>query len=171
MLQAILTKLFRHVDITKAVDGEEVLYLRRWYILRTRFGQILLHNILRSDDDPDPHDHPWSFLTIVLKGEYLDEAYEFVPYEPFGEINNAKDMGFYPDCSIWLGRREFIGNEPVRAFRPKHRIAEHIHRVILTKPVWSLVFTGKTRRPWGFVKPGEWVFWRKYLNNWNGRPI
>ena len=55
------------VDITKLVDGEEMLYLRRWYLFRCRWFSVRLHHIVLPDVDRWPHDHPWPFVAIVLQ--------------------------------------------------------------------------------------------------------
>ena len=48
-------------------------YLRRWRLLpRNRIFNILLHEILRSDDDRALHDHPWPFVSIIVRGSYLE---------------------------------------------------------------------------------------------------
>lgn len=42
--------------------------------------------------------------------------------------------------------------------------ATHTHRVIIRRPVWSLVFTRQPERVWGFHDPVRgWVDWRTYL--------
>lgn len=46
-------------------------YLIRWR-LETPWGSIRLHHWLGPDDDRARHDHPWSFVTFVLKGGYTD---------------------------------------------------------------------------------------------------
>lgn len=52
------------------------IYLIRYSILSTPWFAIKLHNIMMNDDDC-VHDHPWSFLSIILKGGY----WEFTPYK------------------------------------------------------------------------------------------
>lgn len=47
-------------------------YLRRYYLLKTKRLGIYIHEILRSDEDRDPHCHPWTFVSIVLKNGYLE---------------------------------------------------------------------------------------------------
>ena len=46
------------------------------YLIRTgiSFGlfSIRIHNWISSDDDRHFHDHPWSFITLVLRGGYTD---------------------------------------------------------------------------------------------------
>ena len=46
-------------------------YNKRWYI-KTPWFSIRLHHWFHSDDARNFHDHPWSFVTIVLKGGYTD---------------------------------------------------------------------------------------------------
>ena len=46
-------------------------YLIRWRF-ETPWGSIRLHHWLSQDDPRHRHDHPWSFVTFVLKGGYTD---------------------------------------------------------------------------------------------------
>lgn len=163
-----LLMLWPHVDITKTIDGEKVLYLRRWFLWRNKWwrkiglhvnwGNLYLHKIVRSDDDPDPHDHPWSFASLVFKGGYFDEQY----------LWNA------PYSFSWDKARIYQGLRLVRPFMIVRRRAEHIHRVILTKdytdtenpitiPSWSLVATGPYRRNWSFITERGPILWWTYL--------
>ena len=48
-------------------------YLVRWRI-ETKWGSIRLHHWLAPDDDRHYHDHPWDFVTFVLKGGYRDSS-------------------------------------------------------------------------------------------------
>lgn len=173
-----LLLLWPHVDITKDVNGEKVLYLRRFFLfrskwlrkigLRVNWCNLYLHHIVRPDDDPDPHDHPWSFISLVLKGGYWDEQWRW----------NA------PFTFSWGKDREFRGTQRVRVFSIVRRSAEHIHRVLLNcehddgtiypclanrhqhppKPAWSLVLTGPYRRNWHFITERGPVVWWDYLN-------
>lgn len=126
-----------------------VLYLRRFYLFRSRWlglnlGDIYLHHIIRSDDDKDPHDHPWGFLGFVLAGGYTDEQWAWLP------LTGVRS-------GPWL--------EPVRPLTVIYRPPEHIHRVIVPagKTAWTLIFTSKYRRNWNFITQEGPVFWRKYL--------
>lgn len=42
-----------------------------------------------------------------------------------------------------------------------HR-AEDLHRLVLDRPVWTLVFTGRRTRDWGFMVGDEWVGWERF---------
>lgn len=145
------------------VGLHKVVYLRRFFIFRSKWlrkllgksdkngewGNIYLHHILRSDDDPDPHDHPWDFTSLILKSGYSDEQWQW----------NTR-----------YKKREFTGYERVRPGMLVRRKAEHIHRVRLRKnsrgeeiPCWSLVRTGPYRRNWHFLKEWGFQLWWEYL--------
>lgn len=46
-------------------------YLLRWWVIpRNPVFNVYLHRFMRSDDDRALHDHPWSNLSILLRGSY-----------------------------------------------------------------------------------------------------
>lgn len=51
----------------------ECIYLVRWRF-ETPWFSVRLHHWLGPDDDRNKHDHPWDFVTFVLKGGYLDSS-------------------------------------------------------------------------------------------------
>ncbi len=57
---------FANPMIVKQPDGQE--YLRRYFILETKWLRIYLHRIGGSDVEPHMHDHPWRFVSIILVG-------------------------------------------------------------------------------------------------------
>ena len=115
-------------------------YMKRFKIIDTPLFAIRVHRILRSDADRHLHDHPWSFVSFVLRGGYLE-------YAPHG-------CGI-PGC---CQRREVIA--PWVVF---HRAAD-LHRLRLSRPALTLVFCGPRRREWGFQTESGWVPWRDYLD-------
>lgn len=134
--------------------NDPVVYLRRFFLFRPKWlrkiglcvdwGNLYLHHILRSDDDPDPHDHPWDFTTLVLAGGYDDEQW-----------------GWHPRRQVRIGA--FI--QAVKPGMKIRRNAKHIHRVRLRneRPAWTLVRTGPYRRHWGFWTEKGFVLWWTYL--------
>lgn len=51
------------------------------------------------------------------------------------------------------------------------RRAEDLHRLVVDRPVWTLVWSGPRRREWGFLVPGEgWLHWREAQKYWAGVP-
>jgi hypothetical protein len=166
---------------------EQSIYLRRWYLFKSKRFNIMLHNIKRSDDDPDPHDHPWGFVSIILKNGYLDEQYRFLTVvkdqfrssprfweERAGNFYMEDAYGhFKPLAFERRGVRSGPFFKKVRPCTVVYRRATHIHRVVLKpgKEAWTLVFTGGEKRPWGFVKSTDWVYWRQYLSAWDHKHV
>lgn len=64
---------FRPVQVRWAepLGKKECPYAYRW-VLNLGFFSIRVHQWIRSDDKRYFHDHPWSFLTVVLRGGYTD---------------------------------------------------------------------------------------------------
>lgn len=60
-------KLIEQRDIARH-DG--VIYLRRWYLF---FNCFKLHHFL-EDDNECQHDHPWAFISIILRGKYREHT-------------------------------------------------------------------------------------------------
>lgn len=58
--------------ITTTPDGN--IYMRRFVLLETPWTRIYVHNLCSSDPDPELHDHPWSFVSIILKGGYTEHT-------------------------------------------------------------------------------------------------
>lgn len=144
-----------------------VVYLRRFYVWRSswigmNFGDLYIHKIYRSDDDPDPHDHPWDFRTWVLTGSYTNETWA---WEPFPKV-----WGEGPGMRVRLA----WADEKLGPGSTRFRKRKHIHRVRLTddKPAWTLIWTtgyhrvvrkGKAYADWYFITETGPVFWRDYL--------
>lgn len=126
-------------------DGDP--YLDRLRIIQTPWFGIYLHKIHREDTDPDPHDHPWWFASIVLSGGYAEEVFP---------------DKFLPDWKIrWRSR----GSLRMTRRKASHRIT-HIYGSL-----WTLVFTGPRRSSWGFFRNNggwtEFVPWKEYLEKFS----
>jgi hypothetical protein len=148
----LMNKLGRYRLIPDRQTGED--YMHRYYLFlkdRTWFPfNVTLHKIVRSDD-PIMHDHPWSYMTIVLKGGY----WEHTP------VCN-KDGKMFAEFQTWRGPGSII-----------KRSAGEYHWLELEegKPATTLFFMGRQQREWGFlvqVKKGmhRWIKWTDYLDNW-----
>lgn len=134
-------------DIIKLVDGKPELYLRRFFIVRTKLFSIYLHYIPRPDEDRDPHDHPWTFRSLLLRGGYEEEVFVW------DEVSK---------------QRRFLKRNVRKAVALGMRPAETVHQIISVQPnTWTLMFTGPVQRQWGFLTETGWVDWRTYLNIWD----
>jgi hypothetical protein len=152
----------------------QVIYLRRFYLFRAKWfgswlskfvGDLYLHHIVRSDDDPDPHDHPWGFVGLILAGGYTDQRwYWHQAFDGITSINlktgETKVTGAYP------AQRSGPYLETVKPGMFIRRKAEHIHRVLVPagKTAWTLIATSPYSRDWSFITKNGPVYWRTYLD-------
>lgn len=124
-------------------------YMRRW-IFRHPWGTFRVHNILTSDEGRDFHDHPFSFVSIILRGGYI----EHVP----GCV-----------CSPTLvhawGPSALPPQSPCRFYGPGsivRRKATALHRLELAGPAWTFVISSRYFRMWGFQTDVGWVDYKTY---------
>ncbi len=99
---------------------------------------IMLHHILKSDEDCDLHDHPWNFTSVILWGSY-EEVLPLV-----GSTDGTQEVVHHHWLSVI-----------------RHAAADS-HRLILERPAWTLVLRGEKKRRWGFHTKDGWVHWQKY---------
>lgn len=101
----------------------------RFFLFKSRFFNVYLHKLNAPNWHPECHDHPWSFLSIILRRGYLEKAwYDGGGYMEQGWVTKK----IYPGMVIW-------------------RRAEHVHNVVTNGTAWSLIITGPKRRQWGMV--------------------
>lgn len=74
---------FNRLDIANAAGS---VFMRRYRLLTTRWGNLYLHEILRSDEDKCLHDHPWRFITLILIGGYREELPTRTEWRPSGTL-------------------------------------------------------------------------------------
>ena len=113
--------------------------LERWRLTQTPLFGIYVHFIHREDLDRVPHDHPWRFWSLVLRGGYTEELHE----RPGS--GSARLVSWHR----WS----------VHHF-PMH----HAHRIIGVAPrTVTLVVVGRKRRVWGFYDRDRWIDYRDAL--------
>lgn len=135
------------------IGGSDNPYMLRWYLIpRNRWLNVYLHQFLRDDDDRALHDHPFSFVSVILRGGYI----EWVP-----DIE-AEEFGL----------RNVVRAISRRAVSAAFRAAEHRHCVELPKrrdgtpiPCWTLVITGPRVREWGFICGSKFVPWYEFVDD------
>lgn len=126
------------------IGGDEDPYLKRWLVVpRNKFPfNIYLHKFCRSDDDRALHDHPWPWWSFIIWGSYIEY------FEGGSRRRPAFSLARRPATDAH--RVELDPIPGATGFRPKG------------KPVWTLFFTGKKQRAWGFHCPGGWMHWEKF---------
>lgn len=151
----ILNKLF---GVPEEINGRNrcPTYLYRWFLLRTRWFKAYLHHFVGDDWSLDLHDHPKRFISIGLRGSYVE---------------------WTPDSHIvGLDEKFAIFNAPwIRSFP-----ADHIHRLAMVRSggangtpeklhdCWTLVIVLRGTREWGFWHLGRFIHWRAYVNGQDG---
>lgn len=133
-------------------------YLIRYTIFNCPLFGIKLHNLLRSDDDC-LHDHPWAFISFILKGGYVEHRVDkIIAYEEAKDISALDDFFFDPSNDTFQLRSKRLYGSPRILFRPSN----WIHKLEVYQPTWTLVITFKKVKKWGFFTPRGWIEWFKY---------
>jgi hypothetical protein len=107
-------------------------YMLRWFIFRfSKLPRIYIHKFMRSDDDRGLHDHPWWFISIILRGSYFE-------IRPDNGLNYRK-----------------AGSVAFRRATDRHRVVleadfDSDGKLTRPKPVWTLFITRPVVRIWGF---------------------
>lgn len=119
-------------------DGDQP-YLTRWILFRIKRFAVYFHKFHRSDAD-DLHNHPWSFITIILWRGYYEQTFD----------------------------TEYPGYCKLRRIRPGSilfRKSDHAHRVILVqnKPAYTLVIRFRDNYHWGFFHNGRFIHFIHYF--------
>lgn len=142
------------------LEHEGSLYMQRWW-LRKPPGHgahestydnkksgigIRIHRIMRSDRGRDLHDHPWTNISIVLRGGYWEILPIYQGQDPHFDAHAYK--------RIWRGPGSIV----IRRAGTRHRL-----EVQQGRSAWSLFIMGPWQRDWGFHTPFAWVYWRNYI--------
>lgn len=115
------------------VDSE---YILRLHVFKTPWCAVCLHWFNKPDAEPWLHDHPVSFLSLILRGSYA-------------ELRASGDGD--------------IGHKVHRWFNFVHARRTDRHRIIFCrKNTLTLCLMGPKTREWGFHMPEGWVGWKDY---------
>jgi hypothetical protein len=102
---------------------------------------VMLHHVVGPDEGRFRHDHPWDFVSVILRGGYVERIGDPVIDQPGRWFRVLK--------------APFHGERWFRAMR-----AEDAHRIDMVDfdgPTWSLVLHGRKRRTWGFLTSDGWI--------------
>lgn len=130
------------------IGGEVRPYIRRWYLLSTPWFRIYLHNMLRNDDDRALHDHPWANASFILKGGFREVMPKW----------DAHDLDFVAHIPV-ISADRLPGSLTFRKATDAHRL-ELLPGVSSS---WSLFFTGRYQRKWGFHCPKGWIPYERFV--------
>ena len=127
-------------------------YITRLHVLKTPWFAVMLHWINGPDPEPDKHDHPVTFLSLILRGGYTEDVLEHRSGE----------------CEV-----DFHGPVPhVRRWFNFIRAGEHVHRITHVRPnTLTLCFVGPKVREWGFHTAEGWIPWHEYNKKYKHRQV
>lgn len=137
----------------RVIGGVVAPYMNRWRLFNWdgNWPNVYIHRFLRDDDERATHDHPFTFISIVIRGGYY-------------ELTHGPD---------WTLLRKWRGRFSI-AYRP----ARWLHRVELARnedgtaqEAWTIVLRGRRFRTWGFMCKHGWVHWRKFATGEHGEVV
>ena len=164
-------KYFQFLDKRIIKRRGNVPYLIRWTIIGfgvdSSWFSIKLHNILISDEEC-LHNHPWTFISIILKGGYTEHT-KHLPW--------AYNKAGWSDPVISEKNGFHVQHKTFKAGSILYRPAHWSHRLQLPNrlvplmagvlngdickekpiPVWTLVFTFRKTQRWGFFTKTGWI--------------
>lgn len=127
-------------------DRPEEDYLWRLRILQTPIFGVYLHKLCGPDARSILHNHPWAFVSFVLKGSYTE---------------NIQCNCDWDGCTYYAVPRNVYRMNVKRFNNSFHWISE-----LSRTPTWTLVFVGRRRRVWGYLDPdGTYTDYNKHENN------
>ncbi len=131
-------------------DGQ--VYLDRLRIVQTPYFGVYLHRLDVPDPGVDLHDHPWPFVSVILRGGYEEELARTREAPLFAQLAER-----WPTCKRGVERGWRAGSFHRLRLTECHRIT-NLHR----SPTWTLVITGPRQQSWGFYQPEGFVDHREY---------
>jgi hypothetical protein len=132
-----------------AIPCERGLYLLRLRVLETPWFGIMVHDIIEPDTDYDPHDHPWAFVSVVLRGGYTERIWK----KPL--LRQSKYAAAQESYTTYR-RRWLTGS----VHRMKRGLAHKIEEV--QPNTKTLILHGPRRGSWGFYTSAGFVDWTEY---------
>lgn len=162
--------LHRLLGRSDVFDEEGALYMTRWRLVDVAWlGGIRVHRIVRSDVDREPHDHPFTFLSLILKGGYFEASYVRDGVTVDGDPVFRESERWFPPGSLIFRRAEALHRLTLPKQLPKWtNIGCDDMPPLVEREAWTLVITGPRRRVWGFQTDEGWISWRAFLEKKKG---
>lgn len=131
-------------------------YMTRWRVISVPWFGLYIHRLSKPDPRPTLHDHPWPFLSLVLRGGYTEDLGTRA-----GGAGPSRAGGTDAPSPV-TGRRQ-------RAWRRGsiHRMRKtdaHTITRLHRSPTWTLVLVGR-RHPepsWGYWDTNGWTRWDQH---------
>lgn len=150
----------RNADVVLDIKRKEK-YLTRYTLINTMFGSIKIH-VVHLSDTGDLHDHPWSYMSIILYGGYWEWVRTHkLSEEVFNWMNQVNAIISKYNKHKVIENKETMTMDLGTWYKPGSilfRKANKPHKLEIPegKKCISLIFTSYKWRDWGFTKNGEW---------------
>lgn len=130
-------------------------FMTRLRIVQTPWFGLYLHKFEGPDPRPTLHDHPWDFVSIILRGGYTERR----SYGPFNfhiesiPLHGAKGR---VRLRTWLRARINV----------KRAADVHYIEKLSRLPTWTLMLVGRKRHEWGYLdRDGTRTRWDLHPHN------
>lgn len=155
----------------KIIGAPENPLLVRYSLFRCEAFGIFLHHMLRSDHERALHDHPWPFVSVVLRGGYTEIHDQTLQRKETRVWHGPGSVLVRP--AEWRHRFELSPRSVQVRCASEESLTDAFLRAARQKcDAWTLVFVGRRCRRWGFFVPKSsdalgnrrfrWCWWRKY---------
>jgi hypothetical protein len=133
----------------RRLDGR--VYLDRWGVgigRSDRWGGLLIHRFTAGDPIKHLHDHPWTFVSLVVRGAYSETI---VSGGPAKSVWARRVLRLPSGRGSYLRRRTWLS---VGGVRPGDQ-----HRVLTVdrSPCWTIVIHGFRRKQWGYYTSAGFI--------------
>lgn len=141
----------KRTPFTHLYNPDGSLYMERYWLRAENEAQdittVRVHRIVGPDIDAAMHDHPWGFVSIVLRGGYWERRP--ISINPCF-MRNATNIEQYNETY----RR--AGSIAYRRATDRHRI------VHVDNDTWTLFIAREKIQWWGFYTPQGKIYYKDY---------
>lgn len=129
-------------------------YLRRLRVIQTPLFSVYWHHIDEPDPDLDPHDHPWKFISFIVRGGYIERVWRDASDRTLNEKNVWNRFSVHVMPTNWAHRITEVRPNTVTLILAGPRVREWGFWKFLAQP---------RQYPSGRVVAIDWVPWQEYI--------
>ncbi len=138
-----------HKSFTLITEADARPYQTRWWLFDTPWLGLALHKFTSPDTSRTLHDHPFAFVSLVLRGGYTEDRRNL--------------------------RSGLVNSHRVKRWNMMRRVDAHCITKLHSPSVWTLMICGADCRIWGFWLPTEdrrrWLWIRNDLHQNHGQRV
>jgi hypothetical protein len=135
------------------------MYMERYWLVPYSWNlpfAVRVHHICTEDLDRELHDHPWAFVSVVLRGGYREQR----PWDESKPDHLGLNAGRYGQFIDRAAGSIVLRNAYCR------------HRITFVRPdTWTLFITGPKRHWWGFYTRAGKVYHKDYPERLGGKEV